>query len=69
MEHISSKLTIVQDILKSHLIDTPELIPDSHVEQDENGSFSARDYTYLVLEMNGNIPSLPYDPHEFSEST
>ncbi|XP_034247970.1 uncharacterized protein LOC117649386 [Thrips palmi] len=70
MEHLSSKLTKVQDILESHLIDAAETtIPSSSFDQDEDGSFSARDYTFLLLEMNGNISSLPYDPNEFSEKS
>lgn len=71
MEHLSNKLSKVQDILESHLIDDAEPAEpiSSSATQDEDGSFSARDYTSLLLEMNGNVASLAYDPSEFSEKT
>lgn len=68
MEHLTNKLTKVQDILETHLIDTAAVISSPHIEDGENVGFSARDYTFFLLEMNASISSRPYDPNEFSEN-
>ncbi|XP_026286906.1 uncharacterized protein LOC113212435 isoform X1 [Frankliniella occidentalis] len=64
VEHLSDKISRVQDIILS------QMMADSNMKQDTTknvASFSARDYKLLVLEMNGNVPLKPYDPNDFSE--
>lgn len=64
VEHLSDKISRVQDIILS------QMTADSNMKQDTTknvASFSAHDYKLLVLEMNGNIPLKPYDPNDFSE--
>lgn len=66
MEQLSSKLSKVQDILCDHMNSNEGLKSTFH-NVDKSQRFSAHDYALLMLEMNGNISSHPYDPNEFSD--
>lgn len=65
MEHLSCKLSTVQDILMNQMV--IEAHQTSHNSQKTFNSFSAQDYTLLMLDMNCDVSARPYDPNEFSE--
>ncbi|KAK3912017.1 GDSL esterase/lipase [Frankliniella fusca] len=64
VEHLSEKISRVQDIILNQM-NADAIITKTTTKNAEG--FSARDYTLLVLEMNRNVPTNPYDPNDFSE--